>query len=159
MARVLRPGGRVSLFEPLNAATLDPTGESFFGYDTSQLREQARAVQAAFGRRQPRESDPMMTLTPAGLVHDFERAGFSHVVARDELTSMAMPPADEHTIKALLHGQPNPQLPTVAQAAREALPGAEAERFLAALTDAARAGRGRRRQAALYLAAHLPPGA
>lgn len=155
-ARVLRPDGRLSLFEPLNAANVDRTGTSLFGYDTRTVSEQARAVQATFDARQSPDSDPMLTLTTPELLTDCEEAGFSQINAREELTSVPLSPADDTTIHGLLHGQPNPQLSSVADAARDALPAADAERFLAAVTDAARAGRGRRRQASLYLTARLP---
>jgi hypothetical protein len=67
-----------------------------------------------------------------------------------------MPPADQDTITALLEGQPNPVAPTITEAAHEALDTRGAQRFLDALRDASRHGRGRRRQAHVYLTAEAP---
>lgn len=153
-ARVLRPDGRVSLFEPLNSITRDPTGNSFVGYDTTPVAEETRAVYDVYDRSQP-PSDPMLTLSTAGLVADFEQAAFVTIEARESVSSAAPPPADDTAITGLLHGKPNPLAPSVSEAAREALDSDASRRFLDTLVDAARSGRGRRRQAHLYLAARL----
>jgi arsenite methyltransferase len=60
-SRVLRPGGRLSIFEPINRyfeACED--GERFWNYDTTPVADLARKVDAVYRRAQPRGSDPML---------------------------------------------------------------------------------------------------
>jgi arsenite methyltransferase len=55
--RVLKPGGRVSLFEPINRLMHDP--DRFFGYDMRPVAALAQKVNAVYESIQPHDTDPM----------------------------------------------------------------------------------------------------
>lgn len=58
-ARVLRPGGRISIFEPINQFA-ELGGSAFLGYDLSRLGEICDKLRAVFEAIQPPGSDPML---------------------------------------------------------------------------------------------------
>lgn len=155
-ARVLRPGGRLSLFEPLNGVFRADGDQGFFGWDIGDAAELAAPVRAVFEQAQPPDRDPMLTLRAEELVRHAEAAGFGSIRAQVELVNRAPGPAMETPVERLLHGQGNPAIPSISDAARRALPLQDAERFLDALVGAVREGRGRLRQAHVYFTAELP---
>ena len=57
--RVLKAGGRVSLFEPINRLMRDQAGW-FCGYDTRPVASLTEKIQARYDSIQPPDSDPMM---------------------------------------------------------------------------------------------------
>jgi len=58
--RVLRPSGRISLFEPINSFGFPEPPTWFAGYDLSPLPEVAAKLHALYDAIQPRDSDPML---------------------------------------------------------------------------------------------------
>jgi arsenite methyltransferase len=58
--RVLRPGGRMSLFEPINVLMSAADPHLFFGYDVTAVRDLAARVQAVYESIQPPGADPML---------------------------------------------------------------------------------------------------
>jgi ubiquinone/menaquinone biosynthesis C-methylase UbiE len=75
-ARVLRPGGRISLYEPVNRHIYaEPTG-SFFGYDIGAVEDLASRVNAAYEARQSLADDPMFDYDERDLLGYVEDAGF-----------------------------------------------------------------------------------
>src|ERR1019366_2147630 len=56
--RVLKPGGRVSLFEPINRLHTDP--HHFDAYDIRPVAALAAKVQAFYDAIQPPDTDPML---------------------------------------------------------------------------------------------------
>jgi len=80
--RVLRPGGRVSIFEPINNYFPDTTDE-FWGFDSKAVNDLVAklfAYERYEGWESCRyESDPMMNFTEKDLVAQAEAAGFAEV--------------------------------------------------------------------------------
>ena len=76
--RVVRPGGRVSLFEPINRLMRDPD-DWFLGYDTRPVAALADKVRAVYDAIQPRDCDPMGDFDERDLVRHAESAGFPEV--------------------------------------------------------------------------------
>src|SRR5262245_53092405 len=58
--RVLRPDGRISLFEPINRVTYFEREDTHWGYDVSPVQELANKVRAHFNALQPIDDDSMM---------------------------------------------------------------------------------------------------
>jgi arsenite methyltransferase len=58
--RVLKPGGRLSLFEPINRFGEPQPGNMFWGFDATPIMEIAAKIKAVYQRLQPLDSDPMM---------------------------------------------------------------------------------------------------
>jgi SAM-dependent methyltransferase len=153
-ARVLRPGGRICLYEPLASffLTEDDSRGSFFGWDVGEAAAAAAArVQEVYRRPGDHTASPMLTLSAQELVHDAEGAGFGDLTATLTATSRRHDPGDETLVRRTLHGRPNPDMPSPAEAAREVLSAEDADDFLAALELAVRAGRGRVRQASVLV--------
>jgi ubiquinone/menaquinone biosynthesis C-methylase UbiE len=143
--RVLRPGGRISLFEPINR--LNRFRRAF---DVAAVQELEDRVQALFDRLQPRESDPMMNFDERDLVDLAEDVGFREVHLELEIEVKAPEPMRWEAYSNIAF---NPNIPTIAEAIAEVLTPGEAERYVDHLRPLVEAGLGRRRTASAYLRA------
>jgi arsenite methyltransferase len=150
--RVLRPGGRVSLFEPINRfARTD--GDTWMGYDLSSVKDAARKVLAVFERLQPPDTDPMLDFDERDLLEHAERAGF--FPTRLELECRIEEPLFRDW--EMLAATPmNPQIPSLRQAMDEALTEAEREQLEAQLRPLVEGGRGVARSAHVFLVGTRP---
>jgi arsenite methyltransferase len=150
--RVLRNGGRISLFEPINRFGIEER-RCTWGYDldteAASLMERLTAVEA---RYQPPD-DPMFDFDERDLVALVERVGFFPIKLeyRAEIESIR-----GRTWSSFLYGSPNPKVPTLAEAMDEALTAEEREQLIAALRPAVEAGRGVWRMGSAYLSAVKP---
>jgi arsenite methyltransferase len=72
--RVLRPGGRLSLFEPINRYS-----NILGSLDPGPVADLLARVRAIFEAIQPRESDPMLNFDERNLVAHAEAAGFDEI--------------------------------------------------------------------------------
>ena len=59
---MLKPGGRLSIFEPINRFAQPEPAHLFWRYDVKPVMELAHRVKAVYQRRQPSETDPMFDL-------------------------------------------------------------------------------------------------
>ncbi len=69
--RVLKPGGRISLFEPINRYGLDA-----FKYNVAPVLDLAQRLRDFYRRLQPPDSDPMLNFNEHDLIAHCEAAGF-----------------------------------------------------------------------------------
>jgi len=77
--RVLKAGGHLSIFEPINRfGHPEPPGQ-LWGYDVSLVWDIAQKVRTLYERLQPTESDPMIDFDERDLLRQAERAGFPDV--------------------------------------------------------------------------------
>jgi arsenite methyltransferase len=153
--RVLRPGGRMSLFEPINRfARTD--ADSWFGYDLTAIPELARKIRAVYETIQPPGSDPMLDFDERDLVELAERTGFFPINLQLEVEIRASHPSgwDEFATSA-----GNPRIPTLAEAMEQALTPDEREAFVAHLRPLVGEGRGVWRMGLAYLFATKPSAA
>ena len=141
--RVLRPGGRLSIFEPINRFGMDRSG-----FDLAPVQELRDRVMAIYERIQPKDSDPMLDFDERDLLRLAEDAGFPeiHLELHAEIV-----PAEPRRWETVLHSSGNPRIPTLAEAIHEALTPAEAERYMAFLRPIVEEGRGTSRGATAYL--------
>ena len=58
--RILRPGGRLSIWEPINVHGFPEPAGRLAGYDVGPLAAHAARVRDVFDRRQPRATSPML---------------------------------------------------------------------------------------------------
>jgi arsenite methyltransferase len=144
--RVLRPGGRLSIFEPINRfGSPEPEGW-FLGYDVRPVGELAREVLDAFGG----DDNTLIDFDERDLLNWAERAGFDPV----QLTLEAvLEPGSWLTgpWETVLKTSGNPLMPTLGEAIERALTPDERERFEAHLRPLVEADAGRRHSAVAYL--------
>jgi arsenite methyltransferase len=150
--RVLRPGGRLSVYEPINAfAARTGSDGRFWGYDIAPVAELASKVKALYVGLQPSDTDPMLDFDERDLLHAAEQAGFTeiHLELRVDIEPQLPPLAWD----VFAHSSGNPLIPTVAEALAQTLSPDETERFQAHLRPLVEAGRGERRLAMASLSA------
>lgn len=150
--RVLRPGGRISLYEPINRFGADERRrrDQYFGYDAATVAREAAKVRAIDEAIQPPESDPMLDFDERDLLALAEEAGFFplHLELRVEITS-----SEPRRFETFLKQSGNPKIPTLAEAMDAALTPEERERFVAHLRPQVEEGRGVWRMAHAFLRA------
>jgi ubiquinone/menaquinone biosynthesis C-methylase UbiE len=150
--RVLRPGGRLSMFEPINRFGSPEPAERFLGYDAAPVAELAAKVKAVYSAIQP-PSDPMLDFDERDLVAFAERAGFGEVHAQ---LSIDIGPTPPQPWPGLVNSSGNPRIPTLGEAMREVLTDDETERLTEHLRPLVEAGRGKGRRATAQLWAVRP---
>lgn len=150
--RVLRPGGRISLFEPINRFGMAERTKGFWGYPGDGVAELAARVDSVYDAIQP-PTDPMLDFDERDLVRLAEGAGFFPV----ELDLYAfVRPSEPRPWDAFLNSSGNPRIPTIGEAIDEALTPEERERFTEHLRPLVEEGRGVWRMAQAYVRAVKP---
>jgi arsenite methyltransferase len=146
--RVLRPKGRLSLFEPINRYS------NFLGsFDLGPKADLMARVRAVFEAIQPPDSNPMSNFDERDLVSFAETAGFDEIHL--ELT-LDVRRAQPRPWAAVLNTAANPLVPTLAEAMRQALTSEETARLTAHLQPQVERGHGKQRIAISYLSATSP---
>jgi SAM-dependent methyltransferase len=150
-ARVLRPGGRISLFEPINRFAMRDA-DTWWGYDLSAVSTEASKLRAVFEALQPVDSDPMLDFDERDLIRLAEEAGFFpiHLVLEVDVK-----PSEPRPWDAFLSTSGNPNIPTMAEAMAQALTPRERERVTAQLRPQVEQGLGEWRMACAYLVGRL----
>jgi EmrB/QacA subfamily drug resistance transporter len=152
--RVLRPGGRAVLVEPITPVPAD--SGFYLGYDLSPVRPIAAklsayytAVAAAAGPAGG--GDPLLSFDDWDLLDLAEAAGFSqiHLEVRVDVQAPRAPCRWDRFLRMA----PNPLLPTFGQVLGQALNHDEAGQLTSYLRPLVESGRGRRRQALASLTA------
>jgi SAM-dependent methyltransferase len=150
--RVLRAGGRLSIFEPINRFGIEER-RCTWGYDLdgdeAGLMQRLTEHEAKFQS----EGDPMLDFDERDLFRLAERADFFPVTLDYRAEAR---PLEPRRWEPFLHGSPNPKLPTLAEAMEAALTPDERERLVAALRPAVEEGRGVWRMGSAYLSAVKP---
>jgi ubiquinone/menaquinone biosynthesis C-methylase UbiE len=149
--RVLRDGGRVSLFEPINRLN-----RFLRAFDTAEVQELEDRIRAVYDELQPQDSDPMLNFDDRDLVDLAEAAGFGEVHL--ELRVEVKPP-DPIPWEAYSNMAFNPKIPTIAEAMEQVLTADERALYEAHMRPLVEQGRGSRRMAAAYLWALKTPSA
>jgi ubiquinone/menaquinone biosynthesis C-methylase UbiE len=152
--RVLKPGGRLSMFEPINRFGFPEPNDRFMGFDVAPILRLAGKVKAVFERA--RGERTLIDFDERDLLTFAERAGFAEVRLSYEakveraggLCWGDTPPWD-----VFLHSSGNPCAPTLAEALEEGLTPAEREEFVGYLRPRYEAREGTVRFATSYLLA------
>jgi arsenite methyltransferase len=148
--RVLRPGGRLSMFEPINSFGYPESADSLFGLDVTGLEVVAEKVKSVYRRYQP-EGNPMVDFDERDLLRLAEAAGFGEIHL-DYHVDIDIEPV-RMTWSTMLRYAPNPLVPTLREVLDEALIGIEREALTDRLRDQLDRGVTRRRMATAYLTA------
>ena len=147
--RVLRPGGRISVFEPINVLMVDP--DRFGGYDITPIKPLAAKVKALYESIQPPGDDPMLDFDERDLVRYSDLAGFAEI----DLELRVTVKNGKHPVPwdLALRTSGNPLVPTLGEALQRTLSPQEIAEFTAHLKPLVESGAARERQALAYLAA------
>lgn len=146
--RVLRPGGRISHYEPVNRNIQEEPPDRWDGYDVAPVQDLATKLKVVFDRLQQPETDPMFDFDERDLLTFVEQAGFSewHLELRVDVR-----PQVPMSWELYAQTAQNPLAPTVEEAMAETLTPAEAEAFHAHLRPLVKRGEGTFTTAVAYL--------
>ncbi len=148
--RVLKPKGRLSIFEPIHrfACPTHAPPHMFRGYDVTPVMEIAQKVKAVYQQLQPPDVDPMLDFDERDLIAFAEKAGFKEIHL--ELHAEVGPPT-EGDWESFLRIPGNPKIPSLEEAIQQALTPDEAEKFIAHLRPLVEGKQGINRLAVAYL--------
>jgi arsenite methyltransferase len=156
MYRVLRPGGRISLFEPINRLMYPEAPDRFWGYDVSAVSELADRVKASYRAISNPAAMTMLDFDDRDLVRFAEAAGFARIHLECHIDVETRADMGAIDVETLLDSAPNPLAPTARESIEAALSDGERDEFVAHLRRAIEAGDRLRRGAVAYLAASKP---
>ena len=144
--RVLRPGGRLSFFEPINSFDHEPdeSGRMFLGYKVPEIASLAAKVIVADNALIP---IPMINFDERDLLRFALDAGFVEISLDYEARIEVKPPFSWET---LIHHAPNPKAATLNEVLDRVLTHSEKERFVAVLRPLVEQGGGRLAHAEVY---------
>jgi arsenite methyltransferase len=147
--RVLRPGGRISVFEPINVLMRDPG--RLRGYDITPVKPLAAKIAAFYQSLQSDDVNPMLDFDERDLVRHAEQAGFADISLelRVSVKNSKQPVPWERALR--MAG--NPLIPPLGEIMDQVLSPQEVAEFTAHLKPLVESGTGRERQAHAYLSA------
>ncbi len=149
--RVLRPGGRVSLFEPINVLMSRLDADRFYGYDIGAVAGLAARVKALYRSIQPADSNPMLDFDDRDLVRHAQDAGFPEINL--ELRVSVKTRKEPVPWDRFMRTSANALVPTFGEAMDQALSPAEVAELTSHLRPLVESGAGRERRAFAYLTA------
>jgi ubiquinone/menaquinone biosynthesis C-methylase UbiE len=138
--RVLRPGGRLSLYEPLNSFGYPESAETFFGIEVGEMRPLTERVRDVWRGIDLPEYAAMHNWNERDLLEWAQRAGFATIRYYAAYGVMPADPVPDYEARARKAG--NPLVPSLAEAIDEALSAEEAELLVAWLAPRMEAGDG-----------------
>ena len=152
-ARVLRPEGRVSLFEPINRLMFPEPDDRFWGYQVAAVADLSARVKSRFVAEGGAFAEAMGGFDDRDLVRFAQAAGFERVHAECHITVEPGSCMSPVSFEALLDSAPNPNAPTTREAITAALTEPEQARFLTELERAFSERTAVRTMAGVYLVA------
>ncbi|HEY7176936.1 MAG TPA: methyltransferase domain-containing protein [Micromonosporaceae bacterium] len=154
MHRVLRPGGRASIFEPINRFVVDRRTDRLWGFDMTGLEPLVVKVRA---EHDTYDLNTMLGFDERDLIREAEAAGFVDIrlTYQAEITRGGDDARDGHdSVESLLAMAPNPLVPTLGEIVSAALEPPEEAAFRERIARELGAGRREVRMATTYLSAH-----
>jgi len=155
--RVLKPGGRLSIFEPINRLSFPEPPDRFFGYDVTPIIPLAQKLKLRrYGGNQSSTYSPMMDFGEQDLVTCAEKAGFTEIHLTLNMDIVPGTHAQNSTSQklgweAFLKSSPNPLAPTLEELIQYALTPEEATQFTNYLRPLVETGQQIHRLAVAYL--------
>lgn len=148
-ARVLRPGGRISLWEPINRfGSRERRKGGFVGYPVAGVDDIVAKLLAVVDAIQDPDSDPMLDFDERDLLRLAEEAGFSPLRLTLDARIESVEPRDWDVF---LDTAWNPNVPTLREAMEQTLTPEERERFTLQLRPLVERGEGEWRMAFAHL--------
>ena len=138
-ARVLRRGGRISLWEPINRFGAEERRHSLLGLRADGCEESIAKLWAVYEAIQPPDTDPMLDFDERDLLRLADGAGFFPLRLTLDARVEAM---ERRTWDTLLDTAWNPNVPTLREAMDDVLTPEERERLTEQLRPRVEAGEG-----------------
>ncbi len=156
--RVLKPGGRISIFEPIPSFTYPEPPHLLSGYDMTPIMPLAQKLRAVYERLQSAQAGSMSDFDERDLLKFLEGVGFTEIYLALQVgivpgTSVNAPPAQKPNWEAFLKSSLNPLAPTLEEAMHHAFTPAEAEQFTSYLRPLVETRQRVERLAVAYLGA------
>lgn len=146
--RVLKSGGQLSIFEPINRFAFPESPDRFAGYDVTPVMDIAQKLKDVYQHLQPPDTDPMGDFDERDLVALAEKTGFSEIHLELQIE---IRPSENGDWSAMMRTAWNPKIPTIEEAMQQALTPAETGRFVSHLRPLVETKQGTRRSAVAYL--------
>jgi ubiquinone/menaquinone biosynthesis C-methylase UbiE len=146
--RVLRAGGRLSFFEPINRFCYPEPEHHLWGYDATPVRHLTQRVRAVYDRVQPPATNPMLDFDEHDLLTWTEQAGFARIHME---VQFKIEPLSSANWDSWLRKAGNPKIPTREEALRIALAPDEIAELTHYLRPLVEQGQGTAREAVAYL--------
>ena len=153
LRRVLRPGGRLSLFEPINSFAFPEPAGWLWGFDVTGLEPLAERVKAA-SRGHHGQPGPMLGFDERDLLGWAEQAGFTGLRLEYQVQVSGRHVAAGTDLATFLRSAPNPLVPTREQLLEDALDPDDRALLTQHIAGQLTTGRGRNREAVAYLSGH-----
>jgi SAM-dependent methyltransferase len=126
--RVLRTGGRLSIFEPINSFRAVEASRGLLGFDITPVADLAAKLRHAY-EKVPQEQNPMLNFDERDLLRWAEAAGFA-ALELDYRAEVEVPtPLPTTDWEVLKKTAPNPLAPTYEEAMMQMLTDQERKRF------------------------------
>jgi arsenite methyltransferase len=154
--RVLRPGGRLSMFEPINSFTFPEPDDRYLGFDVTPIAGLVKRVKDAYDRMGGSRDGTLVDFDEGDLVVFAERAGFRKVELTYEATierDAGVHWGSDVGWDTFVRVAPNPLAPSLAEMIDDALSPEEAKRFVSHLRPLFEEKKGTSRSAVAYLRA------
>jgi len=146
--RVLRAGGRISLWEPINRFGAEERRRGFTGVQADGLEAVTAKLRSVFDEIQPLDTDPMLDFDERDLLRLAEEAGFFPIRLTLDARIEAMAP---RSWDVSLDTAWNPNVPTLREAMEQVLSPDERDRLTASLRPVVEGGEGEWRMAVAHL--------
>lgn len=151
--RVLRPGGRISIGEPINRFSYPEPRGRFLGYDIMPVVEIVDKLERFFDLEERPKIGSMMDFDERDLIAIAERTGFGNIHL--DLQADIKAPRPENWTH-FVQSAGNPLSPTLHEAMNASLTPEERDRFTAHLKPLVESGIGTERRAFAFLTAEKP---
>lgn len=146
--RVLNPGGRLSIFEPISSFSDPEPTDRFAGYDITPVIDIGQKIKNVYDGIQPPGIDSMGNFNERDLISQAEKAGFKEIHL--ELQAK-IAPVEVMNWQVLLHTPWNPKVPSLTEVMEQVLNPEEADKFVNHLRPLVESGQGVSRSAVAYL--------
>lgn len=147
-ARVLRPGGRISLWEPINRFGSGERRRGLMGFPVDGIEEIVAKLWAGYEAIQPPDTDPMLDFHERDLLRLAENAGFFPIRLTLDARIEATTP---RSWDGFLDAAWNPNVPTPREAMERALSPEERDQLTSRLRPLVERGEGEWRMALAHL--------
>jgi len=151
--RVLKKGGRVSIFEPIAKLSSEfvPRSDYYLGYDIRPVKELVEKVKVAHKAQYGAQST-MSDFDERDLVKMLDKSGFDFIRMELEVT-LGNAGMMSGNWEAFYNASPNPLVPTLREQVETALTSEEQERFIAHIKPLVESNTGRTAQCHAFVMA------